>query len=116
MSSLGSLGFANGNHLMRAFDLQRREMLLGLDLFQPALCRGNASFVFFSIFGLYSLAAQLLGVILNLALVRACFPVNCADCVNESLPGLFFEPQTRDLLSDFQSRPGEFPLESQQLL
>ena len=90
--------------------------MLGLDFFQPALCRGNASFVFFGIFGLYAFAAQLLGVILDLALAPTCFTVNCADCVNETLPGLFFEPKTRDLLSDFQSRPREFPLEPQQLL
>src|SRR5205807_4769188 len=113
MSGPGSLGFTDGNHLMGPFDLQRREVLLGLDLFQPALCRGHASSVVFGILGLYSFAAQLLGVILNLALARTCFSVNRADCVNQALPGFFFEPKPRDFLSDFQSSSREFALESQ---
>src|SRR5439155_8542532 len=102
MLCLRRLRFSLRNHLPRTFVLNRRDMMLGINLFQSSLLSGNLSFQLVSLLGLNARTAGPIGAPLDFALMETNFFVHCFDRVNKTLSNFLFETQTADLARDLQ--------------
>src|SRR5438132_4768120 len=104
MLSLSRLSFTDGNHPLPAFDLQRRDVMLNFDLFEPAPALTNLSREFFLVVILYALTAELLDIVSDPQLKPANLFLNCANRVCKTLARRFFQRKCSDLLSHI--KPG----------
>ena len=101
---------------MRALDLDRRDVALKLDLFEPAFGGRDVPLIFLLVVGLDPLAVQLLRILLDLALAGAHLAPRRSDGVNEPLPRALLQLQVRDLAREAQTYAGDLALQAQKFL
>ena len=107
---LSRLSFTDGNHPLRAFDLQRRDVMLNFDLFEPAPALTNLSREFFLVVILYAFAVELLGIVINPEFEGANLFLNCANRLCKTLARRFFQIKRSDLLSHIKPGSRQLPL------
>src|SRR5438105_14475129 len=103
MLSLSRLSFTDGNHALRAFDLQRRDVMLNFDLFEAAPALTNLSREFFLVVILYALTAELLDIFSDPQLKPANLSLNCANRLCKTVARRISHSKCSDLCSPIQA-------------
>src|SRR5437764_15125 len=97
---------------MRSLDFKRRDVMLGFNIFQPALGGRNLSLQFLRLFGFNALLAEFRGIAFNVPLQRARLAMKCGNSVYQTLPDSFLQMKLTYLLDNLQPRTRNFPPQS----